>query len=62
MIDYLLMGTEELYWYASVICVMKESQYVVLEAVSVAPWTLLLQSINWLYVYSHMVQRSVLVH
>ena len=58
------MGIVELLWYASMICVKRESQCVALEAVRVALWTALLQSIHWLYVYSHMVQMmmNVLVY
>ena len=62
VIDNLLIGIVVLYWYASVIFVMRESQCAALEAVSVAPWTVLLWSIHWLYVYSCMVWMSVLVH
>ena len=37
VIDNLSMGIVEPFWYASVICVVRESQCVALEAVSVAP-------------------------
>ena len=62
MIYHLLTGIVELLWYASVICVMRESLCVALEAVSVAPWTTLWRLIHWLYVYSLKVWMSVLVH
>ena len=62
MMDHLLTGIVELLWYACLICVMRESLCVALEAVSVAPWMALLQLVHWLYVYSCRVQTSVLVH
>ena len=62
VIDHSLMGITEVLWYASLICDMRESMCVALKAVSVVPWTALLQSVHWLYVYSHRVQMSVLVH
>ena len=62
VMDHLSTGIVELLWYASLICVLRESLCVALEAVSVAPWTALLQSIHWLYVYSRRVRMSVLVH
>lgn len=39
-----------------------ESLCVALEAVKVSPWTTLLGSIHWLYVYLLMAQVSVLIH
>ena len=62
VMDHLSTGILELLWYASLICVLRESLYVVLEALSVAPWTVSSWSIHWLYVYSCKVQMSVLVH
>ena len=44
------------------LCLEIESLCVALEAVSVALWTALLQSVHWLYVYSHRFQMSVLVN
>ena len=41
VIDHSSMGIVELLWYASLICVLRESLCVALEAVSVAPWTAL---------------------
>ena len=52
VIDNFSMRIVKLLWYASVICVMWESQCVALEAVNVATWTVLLQSINWLNVFA----------
>ena len=62
VIGNLSIGIVEQLWYASVIWVMRERQPVALEAVSVAPWTALLQSIHSLYVYSQTGQMSVLIH
>ena len=62
VIVHSLMGIAELLWYAFLICVMKESLCLALEALSVAPWTASLRSVHWLYVYSHGVWISVLVH
>ena len=62
VMDHLLTGIVELLCYASLICVLRESLCVALEAESVAPWTALLRSVHWLYVYSHRVQMSLLVH
>ena len=55
-------GIVVLLWYASLICVLRESLCVALETVSVAPWTASLRAVNWLYVYSHRVRMSVLAH
>ena len=62
MIDNLSMAIVELMWYASMICVMGDSLCVALEVVNVALWMPLLQSVHWLYVYSHRIWMSVLVH
>ena len=62
VMNHLLTRSVELLWYAFLICVMRESLCLALEAVSVAPWTALSWSIHWLYVFSHRVQISVLAH
>ena len=46
VIDHSSMEIVQLLWYPSLICVTRESQCVALGAVSVAPWTALIQSIN----------------
>ena len=60
--DLLSTGIVGLFWYASFICVFRESLCVALEDLRVALRTALLLSVHWLYVFSRRVQMSVLVH
>ena len=62
MMDHLWTEIVELLLHTSLICVLRKSLCVALKALTVAPWMASLQPINWLYVYSHRVWMSVLVH
>jgi hypothetical protein len=51
--DSLFIGMELLFLLAYVICAVRESLCVNLEAERVTAWTKVLWSIHWLFVYSH---------